>query len=137
MIGNPGESEAEVRKGFDLFSKIPGLMVAYIPQFTPFPGTGVWKECYPEIVRGPDGRIPWEKFDASHGSVLHGMVDSLRDELELSFYTSERYLADMRKAIADGFLPVKFFINRFTYMAEKFAEHQLVGKVNAVLEKLR
>lgn len=136
MIGNPGESEADVRKGFELFSKIPGLLIAYIPQFTPFPGTKVWAQCYPKIVRGADGRIPWEKFDASHGSVLSGMKDGLRDELELAFYTSERYIADMRKAIADGFLPVQFFLGRFSYMVKTFADRPLVEKAKDILHTL-
>jgi radical SAM superfamily enzyme YgiQ (UPF0313 family) len=136
MIGNPGESEEDVRKGFELFSKIPGLLIAYIPQFTPFPGTKVWGECYPNIVRGADGRIPWEKFDASHGSVMADTIDGLRDELELAFYTSERYVADMQKAIAESFLPVQFFLGRFGYMVKTFAGHPLVGRVEGILHTL-
>ncbi|MFH1785518.1 MAG: radical SAM protein [Candidatus Micrarchaeota archaeon] len=133
MIGNPGETTEEVLRGFSMFSAIKGLHVAYIPQFTPFPGTQIWSECYPDVKR-IDGKIAWELFDASHSVYSSGMPENLREMLEVEFYTSERYLSDMHIAINAGFLPSQFFKNRFDFMQRTFGNSE---KLDAILRSLQ
>jgi radical SAM superfamily enzyme YgiQ (UPF0313 family) len=129
IFGNPGESEEQVRKGFEKFSSLKGLHIAYLPIFTPFPGTALWKEAYEsgKLVRNETGNIDWSKFDASAGALDLGYdIAGLRNELELQFYTSERYYGDMLVAIQRDSAKAAMFKSRFNYLNRLFPRNKLV-----------
>jgi radical SAM superfamily enzyme YgiQ (UPF0313 family) len=129
IFGNPGESEEQVRKGFEMFSNLKGLHLAYLPIFTPFPGTALWKEAYDsgKIVRDGSGKIDWSKFDASAGALDLGYdIAGLRNELELQFYTSERYHSDMLTAIQQDPKKAGMFKARFNYLNRLFPGNKLI-----------
>ncbi len=129
ILGNLGETADEVRAGFEKFSRLRGLHVAYLPIFTPFPGTGLWREAYNsgKIARDASGKIDWSKFDASAGALDLGYdVAALRNELEIQFYTSSRYHVDMLAAITRDSSLARFFESRFQYLNRLFPENPLV-----------
>jgi anaerobic magnesium-protoporphyrin IX monomethyl ester cyclase len=123
ILGNLEESEEDVRKGFEKFSTLQGLFRAYLPTFTPFPGTKLWKEAYDsgKLVRNEQGNIDWEKFDASEGALkLNYDIASLRNELEVEFYTSARFQKDMYEILTTRPELKAMFIGRFNYLKKKF-----------------
>ncbi|MDD3861593.1 MAG: radical SAM protein [Candidatus Gracilibacteria bacterium] len=128
IIGNFGESREEVLEGFAKFSELKGLLIAYIPLFTPFPGTALWKEAYEsgKIKRLPNGDMDWESFNASFGAFTteYGDMEKFRDELELRFYTSVRYISDMLEAIKTRPELLPMFEGRFSRFREVFANNQ-------------
>jgi len=137
ILGNLGESEEEVMEGFSKFISLKGLLLAYIPTFTPFPGTALWKESYDsgKLARLPNGGIDWSRFDASAGALDLGYdVGKLRNELELSFYTSQRYLDDMFEILKNCPERKAMFIGRFKRLQEVFGGNEVV---DGVLERLK
>jgi anaerobic magnesium-protoporphyrin IX monomethyl ester cyclase len=129
IIGNLGESEARVIEGFEKFSSLRNLHVIYLPIFTPFPGTKLWKESYDsgKIIRTPQGNIDWSRFDGSAGALDLGYdVNDLRNKLEVQFYTSERYHTDMRGAIERNPDMLGMFRSRFEYLNRRFPGNKLV-----------
>lgn len=128
IIGNFGESREEVLEGFAKFSELKGLLIAYIPLFTPFPGTALWKEAYEsgKIKRLPNGDMDWESFNASDGAFTteYGDMGKFRDELELRFYTSVKYISDMLEAIKTRPELLPMFEGRFERFREVFLNNQ-------------
>lgn len=123
MIGNLGESVADVRMGFKMFKRLHNLVVAYIPVFTPFPGTSVWAEAYSSgcLPRLNDGGINWGCFDASSGVIDQGYdVAAIRNEMEIQFYTSDRYWEDMNKMLHLKPESRAMFEGRFNYLDREF-----------------
>lgn len=119
ILGNLEESATDVVFSFRLLEKIRNLMMAYLPVYTPFPGTALWPEAYTSgwLARKSDGRIDWEKFDANGGALNLGYdIASLRNQLEIEFYTSKRYADDMLAMIEQDSRRKKFFLNRFNYL---------------------
>ena len=129
MLGNLGENEKQVRECFEKFCNLHNLLVAYLPIFTPFPGTGMWREAYDsgKIIRDSAGNIDWSRFDASTGALDLGYdVAELRNELELQFYISERYNKDMTQEIEKAPTRIRMFRARFSYLNRLFPENKLV-----------
>lgn len=130
IFGNLGESEEEVREGFKKFSNLRDLHIAYLPIFTPFPGTKLWKEAYESgrLIRNKAGKIDWTRFDTSAGAMELGYnMGKIRNELELEFYTSERYHKDMKKAIQTESAKIELFRSRFNYLSSLYPENKLIG----------
>ncbi|KKQ59339.1 MAG: Cobalamin B12-binding domain protein [Parcubacteria group bacterium GW2011_GWE2_38_18] len=137
ILGNLGETEAEVREGFELFKNIKGLLTAYIPVFTPFPGTAIWAEAYDSglLARTAKGGIDWEQFNASAGALNLGYdIETLRNQLELEFYTSSRYTEDMLNAIENNPDAKKLFIGRFNYLDRVFPKDERIQRQLALLD---
>jgi len=129
ILGNLGETEEEVRQNFEKFCNLKGLVVAYIPTFTPFPGTKLWEKTYKSgtLIRTEDGNIDWTRFDSSKGAMRFDYdIDSVRDELEVQFYTSERYHQDMLAILQKQPLAIKMFKGRFEYLKNEFGGNELV-----------
>lgn len=129
MVGYFDETPEEVIDGFKLFSDIPRLLIAYVPIFTPIPGTGVWKKAYDsgKLKRTGDGRIDWSKFDTSEGAMdLDYKVKALRNELEQEFYTSERFHGDMMKEIKRNPSLIPMFKGRFNFLNSKFPDNEKI-----------
>ncbi|MFA6888688.1 MAG: radical SAM protein [Candidatus Woesearchaeota archaeon] len=119
IIGNLGENEQQVRIAFEKFTRLQELHIAYIPIYTPFPGTKLWKEAYDsgKLVRTREGRIDWSRFNASAGALNLGYnVEELRNQLELDFYTSQRYQRDMGVEIERRPELIGLFRGRFNYL---------------------
>jgi radical SAM superfamily enzyme YgiQ (UPF0313 family) len=119
ILGNLEESATDVVFSFRIFENIRNLMVAYLPVYTPFPGTALWPEAYTsdQLARKSDGKIDWEKFDANGGALDLGYdIASLRNQLEIEFYTSKRYTEDMLAMIKSDSQQKKFFLDRFNYL---------------------
>jgi len=97
MIGFFFETEYEARTGFEQLKLIKGIPYIYLPIFTPFPGTKLWKIALEkDLLLKKDGKIPWELYDCSHQvTKLDYNLTSLREELEQSFYTSKQYKENM------------------------------------------
>lgn len=143
IVGNMGESQEDVKKGFEKFSSLEGLLYAYIPIFTPFPGTALWGEAYKsgKLARDANGKIDWSKFNASAGAIDLGYdIAKLRDEFEIQFYTSERYERDMETAIQENPARKTEFRTRLNYLLKRFGENPqltpLLEKATKILEKL-
>lgn len=129
IFGNLGETEEQVREGFEMFSGLQNLHVAYLPIFTPFPGTGLWKEAYDSgrLARTPEGNIDWARFDASAGALDLGYdIEGLRNQFELEFYTSERFRRDMHDEIKRTPEKVGMFKARLNYLNGLFPGNELV-----------
>ena len=129
IFGNLGENGEEVRKGFEKFSSLRNFHIVYLPIYTPFPGTALWKEAYDsgKIVRDKSGNIDWSRFDASTGALdLDYDIAGLRNKLELQFYTSERYHADMLTAIQGDPKMVEMFKTKFNYLSRLFPDNELI-----------
>jgi len=129
MVGNPDESEKEVKVGFEKFSSLKNLFIAYIPTYTPFPGTKLWREAYESglLARTESGEIDWAKFDASAGALNLGYdIENLRNRLEVEFYTSERYRTDMLNELSIHPELLALFKSRFNYIKNTFGENETV-----------
>lgn len=136
MVGNLGETEEQVRAGFTEFMRLRGMPRIYLPVFTPFPGTGLWKEAYESgrLKRTPEGRIDWTVFDASSDALeLDYDARALRTELEIKYYTSGAYRADMIERIKSNPSSVSFYRNQFEYLNERFPDNPLVEERLAML----
>lgn len=136
MVGYFGESPEQVKRGFKLFSEIQHLLFAYIPVFTPIPGTGVWKPAYDsrKLRRDKNGGIGWSAFDASEGAMNLGYgVRRLRDMLEQEFYTSQRYRKDMMEEIKRNPSSIRMFRDRFNFLHRNFPEKK---KIKRMMEEL-
>jgi len=138
IVGNPRESSDKVKEGFERFKQIDDLVIAYVPIYTPFPGTGLWKIDYDsgKIIRKPDGRIDWSRFDASQGALeLDYDIQQLRGDMEVDFYTSARFQRDMSVMLKDkpGMLP--FFEGRFKFMAERNPDDSDIKNIQERLRK--
>lgn len=123
MLGNLGESVEDVRTGFEIFKSLGNLLIAYIPVFTPFPGTKVWGDAYSSglLPRNHDGSINWTRFNASTGALNLGYdIEALRNELEIEFYTSSRYRRDMRMKLEQNPAGKALFLGRFNYLNREF-----------------
>ena len=132
MLGNIGESEADVRTGFEIFTNLENLFSAYIPIFTPFPGTKLWADAYSSglLPRDSKGNIDWTRFDASAGALNLGYdIEALRNELEIQFYTSSRYCRDMLKKLEQNPTSKAKFLGRFNYMNREFPDNPRVQKM--------
>jgi len=129
IFGNMEESQEDGAKGFEKFSGLENLHLAYLPIFTPFPGTGLWEEAYNsgKLIRTAEGKIDWSKFDASAGALDLGYdIEGLRNSSELDFYTSERYQRDMKTEIEQHPETIGMFKSRFNYLANLFPEDERV-----------
>lgn len=130
MVGSPGESEDDVRAGFDIFKNLENLFIAYIPVFTPFPGTPIWKETFHSGLlprTDNNSRVDWERFNASAGALNTGYdIGRLRDELEVEFYTSKRYSRDMQNAHKRNPKLARLFLGRFEHLHRTFPSDQRV-----------
>jgi len=138
MVGNLGETEKQVRKGFERFSNLRNLHVAYLPIFTPFPGTELWYESYHsgKLARDKKGNIDWAKFDGSAGALDLGYdIKELRNQLELEFYTSQRYKEDMYEEIQGNPTKKTMFQKRFEYLNRTFPGNELVEETLRALDK--
>lgn len=123
ILGNLGESVEDVRAGFEIFKNLENLLLAYIPVFTPFPGTKIWGDAYSSglLPRNPDGNIDWMRFNASAGALNLGYdIGALRNELEIEFYTSSRYRRDMLKNLESTPALRGLFVGRFSYLGRLF-----------------
>jgi len=137
IVGNPDETEEQTREGFTRFSGMNNLYVAYIPVYTPFPGTDLWKEAYDsgKLKRDKEGNIDWASFDASKGALdLDYDVKGLRDRLEIEFYTSDRYQADMRQELSFNPESIGMFKGRFNYLNNLFPGNTVVEETVRYLE---
>jgi radical SAM superfamily enzyme YgiQ (UPF0313 family) len=130
MIGGPGEDETEVRTGFKLFSELGNLLVAYIPILTAFPGAPLWREAYRSwcLPRTIQGGVDWAQFNVSSGE-----LESLRNDLELQFYTSKRYRRDMIKTLEKNPPFRSFFLGRFNYLDGLFPGDDRVQEMLSLL----
>jgi radical SAM superfamily enzyme YgiQ (UPF0313 family) len=137
MIGNPGETEAEVRAGFEMFAQLRNLPLAYIPIFIPFPGTGVWKQAYKSglLARTSQGGIDWTRFNPSVGATdLSYPIKELRDELEVKFYTSARYREDMLATLKSNPGLEGLFDGRFDYLDRTFPGDSRIKAIRDLLK---
>lgn len=132
IIGNLDETIEQVRNGFGKFMQLRDLHVAYLPVFTPFPGTALWKSVYHsgKLIRSQDGTLDWSRFDASKSALDLGYdVESLRNELEVAFYTSERYQQDMKAALRhDDSTKLTLFRSRFSRLHCLFPDNVLIAQ---------
>lgn len=129
MLGNIGESEADVRTGFEIFTNLENLLIAYIPVFTPFPGTKVWADAYSSglLPKNSEGNIDWVRFDASAGALNLGYdIEALRNELEVEFYTSARYQRNMLEIVRKTPARKVLFLGRFKYLERLFPDDRRV-----------
>lgn len=132
MLGNPGETLDDVLAGFEIFKELDNLLVAYVPVFTPFPGTKVWADAYSLglLPRNSEGNIDWARFDVSAGALDVGYnIEALRNELEIVFYTSNRYWRDMQMKLEQNPASKAFFLGRFTYLDREFPGDPRVQEV--------
>jgi len=136
MLGNLDESMEDVRAGFEIFKGLDNLLIAYIPVFTPFPGTKVWGNAYSSglLPRNHDGSIDWTRFDASAGALSLGYdIGALRNELEIEFYTSNRYRRDMLIKLGQNPASKALFLGRFNYLNREFSGDPRVQEMLALL----
>ncbi len=122
MVGNPNETQEETTKGFEKFSSLRNLFLAYIPTLTPYPGTALWGEAYESgrLKRTDEGGIDWRTFNASDGAMeMPYDVAKFRNKLERKFYTSPRYIADMTKFLWKNPKAYKMFLARYKYLAKR------------------
>lgn len=140
IIGHPSESESEVKRGFEKFSSLQNLFFAYVPIYTPFPGTGLWKREYDSgrILRNSGGSIDWSRFDASAGAMrLDYDGQQLRDELEQRFYTSKRHQRDMATELQRNSGRLNMFRDRFTYLNHLYPANTEISRVLGELRSVR
>jgi len=136
IVGNTGETKEEVGRGFSRFGSLQNLYLAYIPVFTPFPGTGLWGEAYNsgKLKRTAEGGIDWSNFDAGDGAMDLGYdIASFRNQLEFEFYTSERYQKDMFSCIGRSPAMVGMFKSRFGFLLKS---HEGDAKLLQILRQL-
>ena len=136
ILGNLGESEEKVKKGFEKFSSLKNLYFAYLPIFTPFPGTGLWKEAYDsgKLIRDSEGKIDWSRFDATTGCLdLDYNIEELRNTFELEFYICDSYQSDMFAEIQREPSSVSEFRGRFNHLSNIFPDNK---KVETILKQL-
>ncbi|MFA6047353.1 MAG: radical SAM protein [Parcubacteria group bacterium] len=137
ILGNPDESVDAVLFGFRSFKSLCHLMLAYLPVYTPFPGTALWLEAYTsgQLARKDDGKINWGKFDASGSALDLGYdIASLRNNLEIEFYTSDRYAEDMLAMIEKNPAIKKFFLDRLKYLDQTYPDDPRIIKQLAHLQ---
>ena len=136
MLGNLGESVEDVRTGFEIFKGLDNLLIAYIPVFTPFPGTKIWGDAYSLglLPRNHDGSIDWTRFNASTGALNLGYdIEALRNELEIEFYTSSRYRWDMQMKLEQNPASKALFLGRVNYLNREFPGDPRVQEMLALL----
>lgn len=137
IVGYPKESMKETAEGFKLFMNIENLLHTFIPIFVAIPGTALWKEIYEsgKLRRRENGGIDWDSFDVHTGCLDLGYdVRGLRDQLEIRFYTSGRYLGDMNKALATNPLNLGFFLSRFKSLHESHPNSRFIEVVYSILD---
>jgi radical SAM superfamily enzyme YgiQ (UPF0313 family) len=96
------ETEYEIREGFERYKQLRGMPYTYMPIFMPLVGTPIWKIAVDhDLVLRENGRIPWEKYDASQ-QVTKADCDltHLRDKLEQDLFTSKGYLKDIKMLVS-------------------------------------
>lgn len=140
IIGYPEETLEEIQQGFKMFCTFSHLFAAYLPIYTPFPGTRLWKEAYDsgKLYRDSQGYIDWARFDASTAAMKYDYdIEALRNNCELLFYSSQRYTDDMCREIQRNPKSILMFIGRFRRLAHSFPENVSVQEDLDELETLK
>ena len=89
MIGNPDETEDDMKKTFDLIASLP-MDYAHIGIFTPYPGTKIYKEALETGFYQDDY---WRSFASNPGA-------EFRPRYWNQYFSDEELLAFMKKAYA-------------------------------------
>jgi len=99
MMGYPGETEAELRQGFERLKSLRNMPYIYLPILNAFPGTRLYEKCKKKnwILEGKT----FKDFDCSQQLLKgkNGNVSELRDQFEIEFYTNNNYVEDCMNRI--------------------------------------
>jgi anaerobic magnesium-protoporphyrin IX monomethyl ester cyclase len=99
MVGYPGETEDEMRKGFERLKSLRNMPYIYLPILNAFPGTCLYEKCKKNdwILKGKT----FKDFDCSQQLLKgkNGNVVELRDQFEIEFYTNNNYIEDCMNRI--------------------------------------
>ncbi len=137
MMGYPGETEAELRTGFERLKSLRNMPYIYLPILNAFPGTRLYEECKKNnwILEGKT----FKNFDCSQQLLKSKTANvlELRDQFEIEFYTNKKYIEDFIAGIKAN--PERFdqVLHLYEKLAKDYPENEELSLIREKIETIR